>query len=438
MTTWKSGWPHFLPLPCPRSPWKATPTEQSTRPVRRIATGSRANMSTVSSPAASGTICLKRRRRPLPKLWSTSAASQASTMDRRSFLKTSVLTVGGARVAAWLATPVPMANAAESQRALPNEGPLPDLGGAVAWLNSGPLSAKSLRGKVVLVNFWTYSCINSLRPLPYVKSWAAKYKDAGLVVIGVHTPEFSFEKKRTNVEQALRDLKVTYPIAMDSNHRIWQSFNNQYWPAFYFIDGKERIRYDHFGEGEYSESEGVIQELLKENGATGLGDRTVSTSASGVEAAPGTDVQSPETHIGYRQAERFASPERQAHDARKTYTPPTNPALNQWGLSGAWDVGAESAVLPAASGKIVFRFHSRDLHMVLGPSKSGNPVRFKVTLNGIAPGVDNGVDSASDGTGEVQEYRVYQLIRQKHQVEGRTFEIEFLDPGVQAFVFTFG
>jgi thiol-disulfide isomerase/thioredoxin len=359
-------------------------------------------------------------------------------MDRRSFLTASMLATSGARVAAWLANPVPIANAGESQRAFPDEGPLPELEGAVDWLNSAPLSVKSLRGKVVLVNFWTYSCINSLRPLPYVKSWAARYKDAGLVVIGVHTPEFSFEKERTNVEQALRELKVTYPVAMDSDYRIWQSFNNQYWPAFYLIDGKKRIRYHHFGEGEYSEPERVIQELLKENGATGLGESIVSTSASGVEAAPGMDVQSPETYIGYRQAERFASAERQAHDARKTYTQPTNPALNQWGFSGAWDVGAESAVLQAASGKIVFRFHSRDLHMVLGPAKNGKPLSFKVTLNGNAPAVDHGVDTASDGVGEVQEYRLYQLIRQKQRVEGRTFEIEFLDPGVQAFSFTFG
>jgi thiol-disulfide isomerase/thioredoxin len=359
-------------------------------------------------------------------------------MDRRSFLKTSMLATGGARVAAWLANPVPTANGAESQRALPDEGPLPDLGGASDWLNSAPLSDKSRRGKVMLVNFWTYSCINSLRPLPYVKSWAAKYMDAGLVVIGVHTPEFSFEKERRNVQRALRDLKVIYPVAMDSDYRIWQAFNNQYWPAFYFVDGKGRIRYHHFGEGEYGESERVIQELLKENGATGLGDSILSISARGVEAAPGSDVRSPETYIGYRQAERFVSPARQAHNARKTYTPPSNPVSNQWGLGGAWDVGAESAVLQAASGKIVFRFHSRDLHMVLGPAKSGNPVRFKVSLDGIAPGLDHGVDSASDGAGEVREYRLYQLIRQKNQVEDRTFEIDFLDPGVQAFSFTFG
>jgi len=359
-------------------------------------------------------------------------------MDRRSFLNISMFAPSGARVAAWLANPISTANAAESQRALHDEGPLPDLGGAVAWLNSPPLSDKSLRGKVVLVNFWTYSCINSLRPLPYVKSWAAKYMDAGLVVIGVHTPEFSFEKERANVEQALRDLKVTYPVAMDSDYRIWQSFNNQYWPAFYFVGGKERIRHLHFGEGDYGESERVIQELLKNNGASGLDDSIVGIAGGGVEAPPSTDVQSPETYVGYRQVERFASPERQAHNARKTYTPPMNLALNQWGLGGAWDVGAESAVLQAASGKIVFRFHSRDLHMVLGPAKSCNPIRFKVTLNGIAPGVDHGVDSTSDGAGEVREYRLYQLIRQSTRVEGRTFEIEFLDPGVQAFSFTFG
>jgi hypothetical protein len=233
-------------------------------------------------------------------------------------------------------------------------------------------------------------------------------------------------------------LNVTYPVAMDSDYRIWQAFHNQYWPAFYFVDSKERIRYHHFGEGGYGESERVIQALLKDNGATGWGGSIVSIAASGVEAAPGTDAQSPETYIGYRQAERFASPERQAHDAGRTYSPPTNPALNQWGLSGAWDVGAESAVVQAASGKIVFRFHSRDLHMVLGPAKNGKSVRFKVTSNGIAPGVDHGVDSASDGAGEVREYRLYQLIRQANQVESRTFEIEFLDPGVQAFSFTFG
>lgn len=300
------------------------------------------------------------------------------------------------------------------------------------------MSSKSLRGKVVLVDFWTYTCINSLRPLPYVKSWAAKYKDAGLVVIGVHTPEFSFEKERVNVENAVRDLKVTYPVAIDSNYRIWQAFNNEHWPAEYLIDGKGRIRYHHFGEGEYGKSERVIQELLKENGAAGLDRGTVRVSADGVEAAPSEDVQSTETYVGYRRTERFASPERLDRDSRKTYSQPARLSLNQWGLSGSWNVGAESAVLQAAPGKLVFRFHSRDLHLVLGPTKNGEPVRFKLKLDGIAPNDNCGADSAPDGTGEVREPRLYQLIRQKGQIEDQTFEIEFLDPGARAFVFTFG
>ena len=327
---------------------------------------------------------------------------------------------------------------ADSHPALADEGPLPDLGGAIAWLNSAPLSRESLRGKVVLINFWTYSCINSLRELPYMKAWAAKYKDAGLVVIGVHAPEFGFERERANVENAVHELSIIYPVAIDSNHRIWDAFNNEYWPADYFIDAKGRIRYHHFGEGEYGESERVIQELLKANGATGLDESTVRISADGVEAPPSGDVQSPETYVGYRQAQRFASPERVAQDSRKTYTPPATPSLNQWGLGGSWDVGAESGVLQTAPGKVAFRFHSRDLHMVLGPAKNGKPVRFKVKLDGMAPGDNCGVDSAPDGTGEIREPRLYQLIRQKRRVEDRTFEIEFLDPGVQTFSFTFG
>jgi len=312
------------------------------------------------------------------------------------------------------------------------------LDGAIGWLNSAPLNRKSLRGKVVLIDFWTYTCINSLRPLPYVKSWAAKYKDAGLVVIGVHTPEFSFEHEPANVENALRDLKVIYPVAIDSNYRIWQAFNNEFWPAQYLIDGKGRIRYHHFGEGDYVEIEHVIQELLKENGATGLDEATVSVSAGGVEAAPSEDVRSPETYIGYRQAERFASLERMAHDSPRVYSPPVRPSLNRWGLSGPWNVGGESAVLQIAPGTIVFRFHSRDLHMVLGPTKDGKPVHFRVKLDGAVPGADCGSDSAPDGSGEVREPRLYQLIRQKGQIKDRTLEIEFLDPGVQTFAFTFG
>jgi len=319
-----------------------------------------------------------------------------------------------------------------------DQGAMPDLNGAVAWLNSAPLSRKELRGKVVLVNFWTYSCINSLRELPYMKAWAAKYKDAGLVVIGVHAPEFGFERDPANVKNAVFDLKVGYPIPIDSNHAIWRAFRNEYWPADYFVDAKGRIRYHHFGEGEYVNSERVIQALLKENGATGLDESTVHITAGGAEAPPSEDVRSPETYVGFARAENFASPERMARDLRTTYSPPARLALNQWGLAGSWEARAESSTLESSPGKIVFRFHSRDLHMVLGPSKSGTPVHFKIKLNGAAPSSDHGSDSGADGAGEVREPRMYQLVRQKGAVNDATFEIEFLDPGVEAFSFTFG
>ncbi|HLK64205.1 MAG TPA: thioredoxin family protein [Bryobacteraceae bacterium] len=331
-----------------------------------------------------------------------------------------------------------VASAAEPAVRLADEGPSPGFGGAVGWLNSAPLDRKALRGKVVLVNVWTYSCINSLRELPYMKAWAAKYKEAGLVVIGVHTPEFSFEKDVANIEKAVKDSKVTYPVAIDSDYGIWRAFNNEYWPANYFIDAKGRIRFHYFGEGAYADSERVIRELLKENGATGLDESMVSISADGVEAPPGEDVRSPETYAGYRRTERFASPERLVEESRKSYTLPAAPSLNQWGLGGLWAVEAERAVLQTGPGKIMLRFHSRDLHMVLGPQKHGTPIRFKVRLDGAAPGENCGSDSTPDGSGEVREPRLYQLIRQKGRIQDRTFEIEFLDPGVQAFSFTFG
>ena len=319
-----------------------------------------------------------------------------------------------------------------------DEGGMPDLNGAVAWLNSPPLSTKALRGKVVLVNFWTYSCINSLRELPYMKAWAAKYKDAGLVVIGVHAPEFGFEKDPANVKNAVSDSKVAYPIPIDSNHAIWSAFRNEYWPADYFVDARGRIRYHHFGEGEYEKSERVIQALLKENGATGLDESTVRITADGAEAPPSEDGRSPETYVGYARAENFASPEGMAQDSRKIYSLLPRPALNQWGLGGLWKVGAECGTLQSAPGKIVFRFHSRDLHMVLGPSKNGTPVRFKIKLVGAAPQAHHGSDSSADGSGEVRQPRMYQLVRQKGPVKDVTFEIEFLDPGVEVFSFTFG
>ena len=330
-------------------------------------------------------------------------------------------------------------NASAAEPVLPDEGPMPELSGAIAWLHSPPLTREQLRGKVVVIDFWTYSCVNCLRALPYTEGWYAKYKDAGLVVIGVHTPEFAFEKERSNVEQAVRDLKISYPVAIDSNYKIWQAFNNEYWPAHYFIDGKGRIRHHHFGEGEYDESERVIQELLRENGAKSLADGTINVTANGAEAAPDLqDTRSPETYIGYNRAEHFASAQLFAQDTRMAYTPQPRLTLNQWALGGTWKVGPESAVLDSAPGKIVFRFHARDLHLVLGPTKNGKAIRFKVTLDGTAPGDDHGSDADAAGAGTVQGHRLYQLIRQKGAVEDRTFEIEFLDPGVQAFAFTFG
>ena len=345
-------------------------------------------------------------------------------------------------LAVWIGAAVLICGIVAIASGKEDEGPMPDLNGAVGWLNSTPLSSKALRGKVVLVNFWTYSCINSLRELPYMKAWAAKYQDAGLVVIGVHAPEFGFEKDPANVKNAVSDLKVAYPVPIDSSHSIWSAFRNEYWPADYFIDRKGRIRYHHFGEGQYEKSERVIQELLSENGAAGLNGSPVRISATGAEAPPSEDVRSPETYAGYVRTENFASPERMTRDSRKTYSLPPKLALNQWAFGGSWNAGPESATLEAAPGRIVFRFHSRDLHMVLGPAKNGSPVRFKIKLNGAAPGDNHGTDSGADGTGEVRQPRMYQLIRQKGSIHDVindvTFEIEFLDPGVEAFSFTFG
>jgi cytochrome c biogenesis protein CcdA/thiol-disulfide isomerase/thioredoxin len=322
---------------------------------------------------------------------------------------------------------------------LKREGPMPSLDGAVKWLNSAPLSTKQLKGKVVVIDFWTYSCINCLRAIPYVEAWWEKYKDDGLVVIGVHTPEFAFEKDAANVQKSLGDLKITYPVAVDSNYAIWNAFHNQYWPAHYFIDAEGQIRYHHFGEGQYDESEQVIQQLLKEKGATLKNAGLVQVNGTGAQAAPDShDVASPETYIGYERAQHYASPEAIKQDKAQNYSAPVRPTVNQWGLVGSWNVSGEHATLNAAPGKVIFRFHARDLHLVLGPGKNGKPIRFRVKIDGTAPGADHGVDTDESGAGEVKDYRLYQLIRQKGAVEDRTFEIEFLDPGVQAFAFTFG
>jgi cytochrome c biogenesis protein CcdA/thiol-disulfide isomerase/thioredoxin len=341
--------------------------------------------------------------------------------------------------------PVAYAKADESRSAqsaavvLGHEGTFPSLDGAVKWLNSPPLTRKELKGKVVLIDFWTYSCINCLRSIPYVEAWAAKYKNDGLVVIGVHTPEFAFEKDPANVAKSLTDLKITYPVAVDSNYLIWKAFNNEYWPAHYFIDANGSIRYHHFGEGKYAESEEVIQQMLREKNSGLKTDGFVQVNAAGSEAAPDSkDVASPETYIGYARQQNYVSPERIRQDGAQVYTAPLRLTVNQWGLVGNWNVSGEHAQLISAPGKVIFRFHARDLHLVLGPGKNGKPVRFLVRIDGTALGEDHGVDTDEHGAGIVKEYRLYQLVRQKGKVEDRTFEIEFLDPGVQAFAFTFG
>ena len=317
---------------------------------------------------------------------------------------------------------------------------LAGLSGATEWINSPPLTADQLKGKVVLVDFWTYSCINCLRTLPYVKAWAQKYKDSGLVVIGVHTPEFPFEKDPSNVQKAVHDLGVTYPVAMDNSNKIWNAFSNEYWPAHYFIDVNGKVRYHHFGEGGYDESERWIQELLKErNAQQPLPGGIVSVQAQGAEAAPDMDqVLSPETYVGYERAQHFASPGGLNQGDPQLYSIPAQLELNQWALAGKWIDQGQIAILSSATGSIAYRFHARDLHLVLGPSADGKPVRFRVTIDGKAPGQNRGVDTNSNGEGIVTENRLYQLIRQKGAITDHTFTIEFLYPGVQAFAFTFG
>jgi cytochrome c biogenesis protein CcdA/thiol-disulfide isomerase/thioredoxin len=330
------------------------------------------------------------------------------------------------------------ANPAPGSSDLPVEGSLPVLSGAVDWLNSPPLTAEALKGKVVLVDFWTYSCINCLRAIPYVRAWADKYRDQGLVVIGVHSPEFAFEKNVDNVRDAVSDLQIDYPVAIDNNFAVWRAFDNQYWPAHYFIDAQGRIRHHHFGEGDYDGSERVIQQLLAEAGSNQLPGGLVSVNASGAQAAADMNaVQSPETYIGYSRSQNFISAGGAIRDLSHAYSLAT-PRLNEWGLSGNWIIGGENASLNESGGSIVYRFHARDLHLVLGPAPDGKPVRFRVTIDGARPGDNHGTDVDADGQGVVTGQRLYQLIRQSGSITDRTFEIEFLDPGVQAYAFTFG
>ena len=333
-----------------------------------------------------------------------------------------------------LAKPPGTSSSADSRMA-------PPLTGATQWLNSPPLTDEMLRGKVVLVDFWTYSCINCLRTLPYLKAWNEKYRDQGLVIIGVHAPEFAFEKDPRNVEQAIRDLGITYPVAMDNQYAIWNAYKNEYWPAHYLIDANGKIRHQHFGEGAYQETEQMIQALLKEahQGRLVIGDALVQVAGSGATAAAAADDarRSPETYLGYARLQNLASPEAIKKDAPAHYSAPRALKLNQWALSGKWRVSAEAAAVQASGGAISYRFQGRDLHLVLG-SRNGKPVRFKVTLDSAAPGADHGADIDAQGNGVIRKQRLYQLIRQSGKIAVHTFRIEFLDTDAEAFAFTFG
>ncbi len=334
---------------------------------------------------------------------------------------------------------------------------LPSFSGATEWFNTKPLTPADLRGKVVLVEFWTYTCINWRRTLPYVRAWAEKYKDMGLVVIGVHTPEFSFEKNADNVRWAIGDMKIGFPVAMDNDYAIWNAFGNEYWPALFFVDAKGRIRHHQFGEGNYDESEKFIQKLLAEGGTGNAGkelsavkegkDRSPvnevkdlsSVNASGVEAAADlSTLGSPENYLGYERTLDFMSPEGPVADRRQHYTVPAQLRLNEWALAGFWTMGRESDVVNEAGGKLVYRFHARDVNLIMGPAKPGSALRFRVSIDGKAPGNARGIDVDQEGNGTVTGQRMYQLIRQPAPITDREFTIEFTDPGAEVFDFTFG
>jgi thiol-disulfide isomerase/thioredoxin len=309
---------------------------------------------------------------------------------------------------------------------------------AEAWLNSPPLTSESLGGKVVLVDFWTYTCINWMRTLPYVRAWAQKYKQ-GLVVVGVHTPEFAFEHDIDNVRRAVRQMRIEYPIAIDNDYAIWRTFDNRYWPALYILDARGRVRHHQFGEGGYEQSEKVIQRLLSEAGAAPSDQNLVRVDPTGVEtAADWENLRSPETYVGYQRTDHFASPGGPEVERRHRYAAPARLALNQWAVVGEWTIGGQAILSSTPGAQIVNRFHARDLHLVMGPSRRGSSVRFRASIDGRSPGSAHGVDVDEDGHGTVAEQRLYQLIRQPTPIADRQFEIEFLDPGVEAFSFTFG
>jgi thiol-disulfide isomerase/thioredoxin len=310
---------------------------------------------------------------------------------------------------------------------------------ATAWINSAPLTASALRGKVVVIDFWTYTCINWLRTLPYVRAWSEKYKDRGLVVVGVHSPEFSFEKDMNNVRRAVKDMHVDYPVAVDGEHVIWRTFRNNYWPALYFVDAQGRVRHHQFGEGAYEQSEMIIQQLLREAGASDISMETASVDGRGLEAAADwSSLRSGENYVGYDRTMNFGSPGGAVLEKARIYELPARLRLNEWALSGDWTVKHEATVLNRANGRIAYRFHARDLHLVMGPETPGTPVRFRVLIDGQPPGAAHGSDIDEQGNGTLTQQRLHQLVRHQKPIADRQFEIEFLDPGAEAFAFTFG
>jgi thiol-disulfide isomerase/thioredoxin len=370
-------------------------------------------------------------------------------MKTNKLLATAVLTVAiGAPIAAYVqdlnapqSTPspgVPFIHGFPNAQ-VSNQSELASLERADEWLNSPPLTAPALRGKVVVVDFWTYTCINWLRTLPYVRAWDEKYRKQGLVVIGIHAPEFAFEKDPNNVRRAVKDMHIDYPVAVDNDHVIWQAFNNIEWPALYFVDAQGRVRHHYSGEGAYQESEMIIQELLVEAGVGGVSHEPVSVDARGFEAAADwSDLKSPENYVGYGRTQNFTSPGGAVLDRPSVYMVPARLRLNDWALSGDWTMKRQAAALNKPNGRVAYRFHARDLHLVMGPPAPGTSVRFRVLIDGQPPGAAHGLDVDEQGNGTVTEQRLYQLIRQPKPIADRQLEIEFLDPGVEAFSFTFG
>ena len=322
---------------------------------------------------------------------------------------------------------------------LPVEGHLPGFDGATGWLNSEPLTPEGLRGRVVLVDFWTYTCINWLRTLPYRRAWHEKYADLGVTVIGAHTPEFGFERNVDNIIPRAREFGVEFPIAIDSDYGVWQAFANHYWPALYIADAEGRIRYHHYGEGEYAMSEMVVQQLLFEAGIEGFDPELVSVEPKGFEVpADWSTLGSPETYLAYGRSSGFASPDREQFNEQHHYPDTSRLELNEWAPSGTWTLAQHAAVLNEPGGRIAYRFQARDVNLVMGPATRGSSIPFRVLLDGSAPGADHGDDVDEAGNGTLADQRLHQLIRQADTAGNRTFEIEFLDAGAEAYCFTFG